>query len=412
MAILAVGLVIGIVRLIQVPPEPGKGQTDNYWPMAMSVLDGDGFRLCYPLYFPTCSETNNVSAMREPLPVLLFAAVAAVTGRSLQAALILQLVAHLLVAFLLYRWVRRFSDERAGLLSALLWVLYPPSLQTAPQLSGDLLGAAFFMGAALQTLHARSSGALRAWALSGALLGLAVLCRSVLLVTLLPWGIMAIRSSLGSGRSAALRPVIVLGVCAVLVLSPWIIRNERVFHRFWPGTSMNGYNLFRNSYQIMEHEPVHYVGPNEAQVVMNEMMARRTDLRGDEDEGEMDRVYMEEGRKALAANPLGYVKLSLYRFIPLWTNWGVPKEYGRPITLFDHAMLWEQLVLLVFMIVGWWNTRERSTLWLLTIALQVMAYMAVVAQVRYLLPVMPLVIGLGVTGALRFLPSRAVPGQV
>ena len=413
LAILALGLAIGIVRLVQVPPEFGKGQTDNYWPMANSLLDGQGLRLCYPLYFPTCSEENNVTAMREPLPVLLFAGVAAITGRSLQAALILQLIAHLIIALLTYRWVRRLSDERNGLVAALLWVLYLPALQTAPQLSGDLLGAAFFMGAALQVYHACGTGTMRAWALSGVLLGLAVLCRSVLLVTVLPWGLMALRSrKQDGGWLAIMRPAMVFGVCTVLVLSPWIVRNERVFHRFWPGTSMNGYNLFRNSYQIKDHQPVHYVGPNEAQQVMNDMMARRTDLRGDENEAEMDRVYMEEARSALAANPVGYVKLSLYRFIPLWTNWGVPEQYDRPITLFDHAMLWEQVVLLVFLLIGWWHTRDRSTLWLLTIALQVMAYMAVVGQIRYLLPVMPLVIGLAVVGARRLLPGQAVPGQV
>lgn len=407
--VLTAALLIGVVRLWQVPPEVYKGQTDNYWPMAEGLLDGKGFSLCYPLYFPLCSEQNNATAMREPLPVVLFAGVAAITGRSLQAALVLQLIAHLAIVLLLYRWVRSFASERWALIAATVWALYPPSLQTVPQLSGDLIGTALFLAAAIATQRARDKGRAGAWAAVGVLLGLAVLCRSVLIITVLPWAILAWRSAAGGQRRSRLAAAALVG-CLALVVSPWVVRNAVVFHRFWPGTSMNGYNLFRNNYQVRDGQPPHYVAATEAQDMMNALLGRRTDLRGNENEAEMDRVYMEEGRKALAANPMGYVTLSLYRFIPLWTNWGVPQQYGRPVTLFDHAMLWQQLLLLVLLIFGAWRAGPVAWPWLAAIVLQVLAYMAVVAQVRYLLPVMPLVIGMAVWG-LSGGRSKTVPAK-
>lgn len=407
--VLVAALLIGMVRLWQVPPEFHKGQTDNYWPMAQGLLDGKGFSLCYPLYFPLCSGQNNASAMREPLPVVLFAGVAAITGRSLQAALVLQLIAHLAIVLLLYRWVRSFASERWALIAATVWALYPPSLQTVPQLSGDLIGTALFLAAAIATQRARDKGRADAWAVAGVLLGLAVLCRSVLIITVLPWAVLAWRSATGGQRRSRLAAAALVG-CMALIVSPWVVRNAVVFHRFWPGTSMNGYNLFRNNYQVRDGQPPHYVAAIEAQEMMNALLARRTDLRGNENEAEMDRVYMEEGRKALAANPMGYVTLSLYRFIPLWTNWGVPQQYGRPVTLFDHAMLWQQLLLLALLIFGAWRAGPVAWPWLAAIVLQVLAYMAVVAQVRYLLPVMPLVIGMAVWG-LSSGRSKAVPAK-
>ena len=125
----------------------------------------------------------------------------------------------------------------------------------------------------------------------------------------------------------------------------------------------------------------------------------------------MDRTYMADGKLAVTENPLGYARLSLYRFVPLWTNHGVPEQYDRALTFFDHAMLVQQVVLLALMVLGVWWHRTWSVPWLVTIALQVLFYMLVVAQVRYLVPVLPLVMVLAALGIDWFLPRRPLPGR-
>ncbi|HRH39252.1 MAG TPA: hypothetical protein PK760_12960, partial [Flavobacteriales bacterium] len=83
--------------------------------------------------------------------------------------------------------------------------------------------------------------------------------------------------------------------------------------------------------------------------------------------------------------------------------------YGRPITIFDHLMTTEQLLWLLLMVIGAFAAWKWSWPWVLTIAVHVLLYMAVVAQVRYMLTALPLVIALAAVGAdkllARFLPA-------
>lgn len=402
-----IATLIASYRLITVPPQLVKGQTEVYWPMANALLDGKGFSVCHPLYFPFCND-GDASAMREPLPVVLFAGVAAISGRSLQAALCLQGIAFVAVSLLLYRWAKRHRGERVALLAALGWCICLTAIRTIPQLSGDLIGAAFFLGAVDRFDRARASGRTMHWLVAGLLLGAAALCRSVLFFTLLPWLFFALHDQ---GRLAfdrvRLRNAAVFCTATLVVVAPWAIRNKAVFDHWWPGTSMNGYNLWRNSVQVADGRPPQYIGAPEAQRMIADFIARHPGLRGDENEGEMDAVYMAEGKAAILAHPGRYALLSLYRFIPLWTNIGVPEQYDWQVTVFDHAIAVQQIVLLVLLLAGWWVLRRHAHAWLVTIGLQVALYMAVVAQVRYLLPVLPLIIVLAAIGLDRWLPRRS-----
>ena len=62
---------------------------------------GEGYISCKTNYFPFCGPDNQVTAMREPLPVLAFASIALVTNESLLAAAALRAALHFLVIVVL-----------------------------------------------------------------------------------------------------------------------------------------------------------------------------------------------------------------------------------------------------------------------------------------------------------------------
>ena len=71
------------------PPDLDSGETSHWWPIVLNVAQGRGYCGCFPEYFPFCGPANQVTAAREPVPVLLFAAVARLTtGSLLPAALV------------------------------------------------------------------------------------------------------------------------------------------------------------------------------------------------------------------------------------------------------------------------------------------------------------------------------------
>ena len=123
------------------PPAPNAGENDTWWVIALNLAHGKGYSLCLERYFPFCGPSNQATATREPLPVLLFAGLALFSGESLWAAIAVEFFIYLSILIFIYLLTREWSNPRGGLLAALLWGLYIPAHQLISQVSGDLLAA-------------------------------------------------------------------------------------------------------------------------------------------------------------------------------------------------------------------------------------------------------------------------------
>ena len=401
----AIALALGLWKVNNQPVNMELGQTDNFWPIANNLLDGKGYSLCYPFYFPFCSKGEATpTAMREPVPVLLFAASAAVSGRSLLFTMHVQVLLFVGTVLLTFLFVRGIAGKRAAVLAALGWSAYLPISGLLNQLSADITGTFFLLVSACVLLKAQEKNTLGWWALSGASIGIAALSRSALLLMALPWCYAAFRSAGGfaNWRTAWHSPLI-LGCSMLLVMSPWALRNKQVFGKAWLGTSMNGYNIWRMNTQVGTDEPLHYVSSFEADTLSKALLAKRTDLRGTENEAEMDKVYSTEAMAAIKSDPAHYVRLCAFRAFQLFTNHGVKQTYGAALTIADHAALAQQLLYLGLGFTGLWMLRKKGLVWILAIALQVAGYSAMVSQMRYLIPVMPFFLAFGAYAVSRLL---------
>jgi hypothetical protein len=308
----------------------------------------------------------------------------------------------LLVVLLSYRFARTIGGERAGLLAALAWAVYLPAVEIENQLSADLVGTCLLMFSANALLAARRKGTMISWALAGALLGLAALSRSAMILMALPWCLFACWTpERGFHISTAWSKAATVGISMLVVMSPWAIRNHNVFGKWWLGTSMNGYNVFRMSSQVGTDEPLHYVDSFEADTMSQRLLARRKDLRGDENEAEMDKVYLQEGMAQVKKSPAKYLRLCGYRFMQLLTNIDVKATYGVKLGLIDRVSLAQQLLYLVLATVGMFLLRKQQWPWILAIGVQIAGYSALVAQWRYAIPIMPLFITFGAVALTR-----------
>ncbi len=406
LAILALAIVLSIVvNLESLPPAPNAGENDSWWTIALNVAHGQGYNLCLTRYFPFCGPSNQVTAAREPLPVLLFAGVAFLSKGSLWAATVVEWIIDLAVLVLIYFLTREWAGTRAALLAAFLWAIYIPALELIPQVSGDLLAALLVSLGILFTLRARRSGHLRDWSLAGTSLGLAAIARSgTLAVTALVIGGILLegwRERLGVRKTVT--PALIVSSLVVLIMSPWLIRNEMAFGRPILGSSLVGYNLYRHNYILETGAPFHYVGGKEGLAAIDALVARRTDLTGTENEAQMDSVYRGEALRIIGAHPVQYVMLSAYRALPLWFNWGYFESYGARTGREDHFIMAFQAVLLLLAFTSLrGNIRRTWPLWGGVLALSLI-YMAVDAQLLYLMPVMPLLLSLSGAGGSRLL---------
>jgi 4-amino-4-deoxy-L-arabinose transferase-like glycosyltransferase len=392
-AILVLGLFMGLVRLYTTPPALEGDQTNTWWPASMHVANGDGFVDCLPIYFPFCGPENEATAMREPIPVYLFAGVILLHG-SLWTAGLVQLFLQLLIIILVFKLGNELAGEEVGLITAALWVLYLPALVVMPQIAGDLVATLAMTAGLYWYAKAWRNRSIWKWALSGACLAVAVLSRSALMVAALPLGMAAF---LHSGRMVGSRierlvPVLAFGSAWGLVMLPWVVRNTIVFDQVVVGSTLTGYNILRHNHQLQDQVPFHYVNEEEARPVAMAALARHPELSGRENEAQVDRIYKKEGMAVLHAHPARYLAICTYRFLPLWFNWGVNRAYGKPIGALDYLIALEQAALLVLALLGLRSAPRRTWPLALAAVFVFVAYLAVVARLRYVIPMMPIVL--------------------
>jgi hypothetical protein len=392
------------------PPVPDAGENDTWWAIALNLAQGDGYSLCLERYFPFCGSSNQATATREPLPVLLCAGLALLSGGSLWVAVLVEFVIYLSILIITYLLTLAWSNPRAALLGAFLWSLYLPAQHLISQVSGDLLATLLVSMGILYVMRARKSWHPRDWWVAGICLGMAAITRSGMLVVaaVIIGGLVVEAGWNRLSLQKIVRPAVMVSSLLILFMAPWLLRNQLVLGRPVFGSSLIGYNLYRHNYMIDTNDYFRHVGGQEGLAATETLISRRTDLLGVENEAQMDLVYREEAMKLIRAHPLRYILLSGYRFLPLWFNWGFPEAYGRQPSRTDYAIMIWQGILLILAIFGLYRTISRTwPLWGTILAVSLI-YMAVDARLLYLIPVMPLVISLSASGAMQML-GKLIP---
>ncbi|MCL4529565.1 MAG: glycosyltransferase family 39 protein [Chloroflexi bacterium] len=396
---------IGILVLRSTPPDLHNGETVSWWGLTLNLVHGYGYSLCNQYYFPFCNASIPYTAMREPAPVLLFAAVALLFKESLLAASLTELMLHIGIVIALFYLTREWAGPSTGLLAALAWAIYPRVYILIPQVSGDLLAGLGVTVGIYFVMRARRTDHICDWLLAGLGLGIAVMSRSAMSMVALTViaGCMIERWELRQRIWSWLRPALFVAAMVGVSIAPWLIYTDVALGRPLIGSSLVGYNIYRHNFTVATNNYLHYVGNDEGWAAIQALLARRTDLRGTENEAQMDVIYRQEGLKIIAANPVHYVLLSAYRFFMLWFDWQVSVGFGYPMGLTEYSLAALQAILLILAFVGSRNNLRRTwPLWA-SLIMVTLAYMAVDSRMLYIGPVMPLVISLSAAGAARLM---------
>jgi len=397
--ITALSLGINTVLLIIHPPY-ALNEKDIWWNISLNLIHGDGYSICSHSYFPFCGPANMITASREPLPVLFFALVAFVFNDSYFAGILTEVAFNVVILWGAFFLTRKWANTKTALAAAFIWSIYPPALGLTDQISGDLLAAVFITWGLYLILRARDNDNIFHWLLAGIFLGAGVMSRSATLaiVMTLAFGFALERWFTKQKPLNKILPSAIILLASIGMMTPWVIRNSLELGKPIVGSSLVGYNIYRHNYMLGTNNYFRYVGSKEGHQALQELLARRTDLLGTENEAQMDDVYRSEGVNIIRAHPLQYAELSLFRFFPLWFNWGVNEAYGTPPDIVDYSVMAFQGTLMVLAIFVVYQTRKDLwPLWISIVAISA-AYMLIDSQLRYLISVMPLVISLSAKG--------------
>ncbi|HET6779034.1 MAG TPA: glycosyltransferase family 39 protein, partial [Gemmatimonadales bacterium] len=264
--IMALVMLLGVVKLWLNPPSPEFNWDNRWWQIAVNVARGDGYVSCKPIYFPFCGPGNDATAMREPLPVLLFTLIALFTNESLLAAAASGVIVNLGVLVAVFLLTRELCDTRTGVLAALLWACYLPPIRVLyPQPSGDLLAALAITCGMFHFLRARRTNLRWEWLAAGVWFGLAILSRSAALLIALALTVgqfllphMA-KGAPGPSWVRRVGPAASFALAWLLIALPWYTRNYLVFNRPVIGSTLSGYYLYRQNHILPSDDYLRFV---------------------------------------------------------------------------------------------------------------------------------------------------------
>ncbi len=230
---------------------------DLYDLIAKNLAEGNGYRVD-----PTMGETM----LREPGYPLLLAAVFGLAGYGIQQARIVCVLLAFGAALMLLRLTRKVTgDAMTALAAALLFLLYPGILVAEARAGNEIpsiLTVMLFMLVLYSAVEKRSLW--RYWA-AGLLLGVAVLVRSEILLFPLVLLVYLVFASKGtSERVKAAQWTAALSLGTVVVVSPWIIRNYMLVHKFIPSATVAGVSAQEGLYTCQHPGDPFYEAQNKA----------------------------------------------------------------------------------------------------------------------------------------------------
>lgn len=227
---LTVMVVLGLPPGLQADPE--WTWTYEHGAVAQAILRGEGYSDCF-------ASATGFTAWTGPIqPLVLAGAMQLAEGINRNTQILVALWGALLSALIvvpLLRLGEGLGRPRLGLLAAVLWTLHPLAAYrcVASPWDGPLVG--LFLMIFLASLAVRGRGASpRQLLLPGFLLGIAALVNPAVLA-LLPGVVMFLLP--GRNLISAAKALGVLFGVALVVLSPWMIRNAKVLGS--PALKMN-----------------------------------------------------------------------------------------------------------------------------------------------------------------------------
>ena len=272
------------------------------------------------------------TAYRPPLYPLLLASTAWHGRVAVGAVAIWHLAAGLSTVALTLQVARRLGAGRAAPLAALLVAADPILLHQSTLVMTETL-AALFTVALVWALERLARGPTwKAAALAGSVVGLAALCRPTFLPLAPLLALLAWQYSPAPRRQGLLLAG-TLFLTSLLILSPWLVRNRMVFHRWIATTTHGGYTLLLGNnpdfYHHLATAPwgVPWWLPSDDYLLRTARAERPLDaqridtLPAAQRELAEDQLAYDCARAHMAANPAACLHACAYRLGQFWNPW-------------------------------------------------------------------------------------------
>lgn len=384
----------------------------GFWFPAWNLAHGDGMGIA-----ADCPDSY-----RAPLYILFVTPFFAIFDEDYVWPLgLAQMAVALANVFLVYVLGKEWRSKRVGLLGAFFMAIYPYNLYHDTQFYISFLFTFFLLLTFIGMLRLERAPTRHQAYLNGLWIGLAMLATSGPMVFFAPLACAWLWKRWGSFKKALVSSAI-MAAAALLIMTPWIIRNYAVHHRFVPLTTDAGRVFYKayNSYALgmmfeglwvdATPEPVGG-GP---QAPMGGIHKVSCDYMGGVSEVDSSRFYGDIAKRWVAEHPATTAGLMSLKAVYLWRPWMFPPKGvvgGNGSTIISAAaMNWAYALsygfLLTFAALEWLlasrEERKRTWLFLLAAIAFTLTYVITVAGTKYRIPLDSIMAVMAAAGVWRF----------
>jgi 4-amino-4-deoxy-L-arabinose transferase-like glycosyltransferase len=388
--VLRVGMILRLDRPQQVPRVLAESDAPTYYVLADNMLSGVGYRY---------AEDQAPTAKRTPGYPLLIATVFKVMGRNFNALRGVQCVLDVATTFMVFALaVLLFQNRLAACTAALGYAIYPPAILSTTYVMTETAYTFMLVMSVLTCVIAMRTRNTAYYLASGILMGVATLTRPG--VFLLPVALLIAALII---RRSTWRGFVLLLVAFCVTMLPWGIRNKRSLGRFIVTSTLVGNNLYKGNHL-----------PSKGAYFWSTDSLLTQDLRAELEgasEAHRDSLLQAEAVRLILENKKQVALLTLKKVPRLWLNLG----YGRKSSRQSYAIAGLHLILICLGIYGSFRSpgaiRHLSFVPLVTIVFSSMMYLSVASEVRFVFPLIPLLLPYAAGGLVNMLGGRAWRGD-
>jgi 4-amino-4-deoxy-L-arabinose transferase-like glycosyltransferase len=371
-------------------PLYGIGRADNYHSIAKNINAGHGYRF---------TPETSLTLMREPGYSYFLAGLLRVFDNDLESVVIANILFTSLAAIVLSNLARSVTGVRwVPLAAPLLFMLHPGVILAELRKGVESLFTLLVLVFLSLLLKALRTEKTRAYVEAGFALGIASCVRSTALLFpafLILHGLI-LKGGWRSAVRAAGRAALVLA-CALIVLSPWIVRNEILVGKFIPTASVQGIAMQVGEYLCI-HDGEKDMGmlDLDAATVRNRLAVEQ----GYRFEGDYYQFFYDPKDELKFSNALAQQVVQDYSRSPalfakcasenVFNFWFAGKS--RAVTIANLCIQLPYLLLALWGITLEFRRMDRSalTLLLLFVGYTMAVYAPIHAQARYSMVLVPI----------------------
>jgi 4-amino-4-deoxy-L-arabinose transferase-like glycosyltransferase len=249
---------------------------------------------------------------RPPLLPYILAGLYSVVGYSFTASRLLMIVIGSTLPLLVFVLADRIFGRRVGILAGVITALWPEFLLYSNTLYTEGLLVPLVVLQFVFLFRFADEGRVGDMCAAGIVAGLGALCRPSVLAILpvvVIWLLIVNRRRLGS----SIRAVALYLIFAILVMTPWTLRNYRVHGRFVPIVSRSGATLWYGNNKWATGD----IGKD------FEMLKEKLPDAGTDDEVEANLYYRDEALRYIKAHPGRFVALGVKKTVNFWLPVGL-----------------------------------------------------------------------------------------